>query len=554
MIFEKYVIIVTENFIARPAKKFYSQQQEKFIRTSAFVRKHITRETLMQRIAIIDIGSNSARLVISHIYKSGAYNMVFNQKETLRLAQKTDRDGNLSKEAFESTLKIMQAFAFMCRQYKADKIIAVATAAIRNAKNGDRLVQEVSDRTGVNLHIISGNAEAFLSYIGVINTLPMKDGIIFDLGGGSTELILFRNRTLVESVSIPLGAVNTTDIFNLRDTMPPNVYSDVNFFISTRMEKYSWLKDANLPLIGVGGTARTVAKMIQRSREYPSSRVHNYIFSAQSFRSLFKKLRSTSLEKRKAVPGLSEERADIILAGMSIINCLLAQTGSKRIVTSGCGLREGLFYDYYAKTNNVPLIADDILEDSTLNVLRLFSLNIQHNRQVACLAVTMFDAWHKLHGLGKQYRKLLKTAALLHDIGININYYSHARHSAYMILNAKIFGLTHAEQMLCAVIAGWHNGISKRYFKNHAYRPLLTENDWKIAGQLSLLLALAESLDYSESDTIKTILPGLDPQRATLEIQSASDPSIELHQLEINRTWFEEEFGIPLKIIVRLQS
>ena len=300
----------------------------------------------MQRIAIIDIGSNSARLVISHIYKSGAYNMVFNQKETLRLAQKTDKDGNLSKEAFESTLKIMQAFAFMCRQYKADKIIAVATAAIRNAKNGDRLVQEVSDRTGVNLHIISGNAEAFLSYIGVINTLPMKDGIIFDLGGGSTELILFRNRTLVESASIPLGAVNTTDIFNLRDTMPPNVYSDVNFFISTRMEKYSWLKDANLPLIGVGGTARTVAKMIQRSREYPSSRVHNYIFSAQSFRSLFKKLRSTSLENRKAVPGLSEERADIILAGMSIINCLLAQTGSKRIVTSGCGLREGLFYDY----------------------------------------------------------------------------------------------------------------------------------------------------------------------------------------------------------------
>ncbi len=455
----------------------------------------------MQRIAIIDIGSNSARLVISHIYKSGAYNMVFNQKEMLRLAQKTEGEGLLSKEAFDSTLQVMQSFAYMCRQYKTDKIIAVATAAIRNAKNGSQLTNEVFEKTGIRLHIISGNMEAQLSYLGVINTLPMKDGIIFDLGGGSTELILFRNRKLVESVSIPLGAVNTTDIFHIRDTMPPSAYSDINFFISTRMEQYPWLKDASLPLIGVGGTARTVAKMIQRSRNYPSSRIHNYIFSAQSFRTLFKKLQGTTLEERVNIPGLSEERADIILAGASIINCLLAQTKSKRIITSGCGLREGLFYDYYAKTNNVPLIAEDILKESTQNVLRLFSVNIEHNRHVAALALSMFDGWHGLHGLGKQYKKLLKTAALLHDIGITINYYSHARHSSYMILNAKIFGLTHAEQMLCAVIAGWHNGIAKRYFKNHAYRSLLREKDWDIAGKLALLLALAESLDYSESNS-----------------------------------------------------
>ena len=159
----------------------------------------------MQRIAIIDIGSNSARLVISHIYKSGSYNMVFNQKEMLRLAQKTESDGLLSKEAFDSTLQVMQSFAYMCRQYKTDKIIAVATAAIRNAQNGSRLAAEVFEKTGIRLHIISGNMEAQLSYLGVINTLPMKDGIVFDLGGGSTELILFRNRKLVESSLSPPG-------------------------------------------------------------------------------------------------------------------------------------------------------------------------------------------------------------------------------------------------------------------------------------------------------------------------------------------------------------
>ena len=210
----------------------------------------------MQRIAIIDIGSNSARLVISHIYKNGSYNMVYNQKEALRLSQKVDAKNQLTEEAFTSTIETMKSFAYMCNIYRADKIIAVATAAIRNASNGSELVDKVAAETGIQLHIISGNTEAYISYLGVINTLDVKDGIIFDLGGGSTELILFKNRQIMDSVSLPFGAVNTTGMFNTRNEMPPNVYSDVSFFIMSRLAQYPWLKQQGLPLIGVGGTAQ----------------------------------------------------------------------------------------------------------------------------------------------------------------------------------------------------------------------------------------------------------------------------------------------------------
>ena len=131
----------------------------------------------MQRIAIIDIGSNSARLVISHIYKNGAYNMVYNQKEALRLSQKVDGNNLLTEEAFASTIDTMRSFAHMCKIYQADKTIAVATAAIRNASNGADLVAKVAEQTGIQLHIISGNTEAYVSYLGVINTLDVKNGI-----------------------------------------------------------------------------------------------------------------------------------------------------------------------------------------------------------------------------------------------------------------------------------------------------------------------------------------------------------------------------------------
>ena len=504
----------------------------------------------MQRIAIIDIGSNSARLVISHIYKNGAYNMVYNQKEALRLSQKVDGQNLLTEEAFTSTIDTMRSFAHMCKIYQADKTIAVATAAIRNASNGGELVAKVAELTGIQLHIISGNTEAYISYLGVINTLDVKNGIIFDLGGGSTELILFKNRKILESVSLPLGAVNTTGMFNIRNEMPSNVYNDLNAFIMSRLSQYPWLKQNNLPLIGVGGTARTVAKIIQRAKKYPATKIHNYAYPVQTFRSFFNKLRLANLEQRKKISGLSTERSDIILAGSSIISCLLEATGAKKLITSGCGLREGLFYDYYSKSNNVPLIAKNILERSRENTLRLFESDTGHAHHITKLALAMFDGWMELHKVRKSYRRLLETAALLHDIGITINFYSHARHSAYMIQNAKLFGLTHKEQIITSAIAGWHNGVSKNYFKSRFYKEMLTESNWKLINKLALLLALAESLDYSEMRMVHTLTPSFNKKNAVLTVHAEHMPTIEMHQLQDHLSWFKKTMGVELKVEV----
>lgn len=132
-----------------------------------------------------------------------------------------------------------------------------------------------------------------------MNTLSVKDGILFDLGGGSTELVLFRDRQIVESVSIPMGAVNTTAMFNIRGILSNSVFSDVNYLLASKISKYAWLQDTKLPLIGVGGTARTVARIIQKERHYPTSKIHNYAVTAQTVRNVFKRLRAMDLDIRK---------------------------------------------------------------------------------------------------------------------------------------------------------------------------------------------------------------------------------------------------------------
>ncbi|PWM79705.1 MAG: hypothetical protein DBY32_02260 [Phascolarctobacterium sp.] len=503
----------------------------------------------MQRIAIIDIGSNSARLVITHIYKNGAYNMVYNQKEALRLSQKVDKNGCLTPQAFSDTIETLKTFAYMCKLYNADHIIAVATAAIRNAKNGAELTRLVQKETGINLHIITGNTEAYYSYLGVINTLPYESGIIFDLGGGSTELIYFEERKILESVSVPIGAVNTTAMFNTRGSVNAATFGELCAYLRRRLGEYPWLKQPKLPLIGVGGTARTIGKIHQRASGYPTTKIHNYKLTVQAFRGILNRLKNTTLEERRKISGLSSERADIIIAGASIINALFEVTGSKQLITSGCGLREGLFFDYHSKETGIPLIAEDILERSTEKILTLYTPDPTHSRHITDLALQMFDSWHALHRLNKNFRRLLKTASLLHDIGITINFYSHARHSAYMIQNAQLFGLTHKEQLMTSAVAGWHNGVSKSYFyRDQLFQTMLTENNWQAVNKLALILALAESLDYTQSSLLAIKRAGADKNGAYLTLTASGNAAIEMHQIRTHLKWFAKTFGMPLDI------
>ena len=235
----------------------------------------------MKRIAIIDVGSNSARLVIMEIHASNACNLVYNQKDPLRLALKTDKKGYLTEEAFAATTNCLKNFASMCRIFQADEIIAVATAAIRNAPNGAKLAKAASQASGINLEIISGKTEAYLSYLGVINTIDVKDAVIFDLGGASTEVILVKDRKLVDSVSLPIGCVNLTKNFKLNNAADPVALNKMRRAINDQMQKAPWIAGCGLSLVGVGGTARSIGKIEQKRTKYFTSKLHNYQFGIQ---------------------------------------------------------------------------------------------------------------------------------------------------------------------------------------------------------------------------------------------------------------------------------
>ncbi|HMM23066.1 MAG TPA: Ppx/GppA phosphatase family protein [Selenomonadales bacterium] len=502
---------------------------------------------MTERIAIIDLGSNSARLIVMHIYANCAYNLVYNQKETVRLGEGLSSSGLLRAEAMQRAVDTLKIFAHMCRLFEVNTTLAVATAAVRNAKNGPELLRRIQDEAGITLESISGKAEGGLGFLGVINTLDVTDAVLFDLGGGSIELTLIRNRRPERIVSLPFGAVTLTDRFGTRDKVTEVQLLQLRRYIMRHLEKLAWLADVRLPLIGVGGTARNIAKMDQKRKNYPFHKVHNYRLGHLSMGDLWQALASADLKQRMKLPGLSSERADIIVAGVTIVKSLFDITGSDRLIASGCGVREGLFLKYYLNRTRQPEIIDDILLHSVRNMLLFYKGNIPHAYHVAELAEAMFDGWQYAHRLDPRDRTLLRVAALLHDIGITINYYDHSRHSAYLVENARLFGLTHREQMLAAVVAGWHNGPSSKYVRNRLYSEFLDESDWQKARKLALFLALAESLDKTQMGLVQKVAAGISAKCAYLDLAIAEEgATIELAEIAGYQKWVKKELGLQL--------
>lgn len=506
----------------------------------------------MERVAFIDLGSNSVRFVIYEISRTGSYRLIYQEKESIRLSENMWGKGALTEEAMERALQSLQSFVHMAKVMEVDHIRSVATAAVRLATNGEEFIQQVLEKAGLELECISGEEEARLGFLGVINTIGLKNFVIFDLGGASTEVTLVKNRQIEQSVSIPIGALTLTGTYQKGGEFTDKEYQRMVQAIKKTIATHKWLKNAKMPLLGIGGTARNIAKMDQRKLSYPITKIHSYEIPYHRFMELLDDVRSKPLEQRKKINGLSSERADIIIAGMTIVQELFNYVNSKTLVVGGSGLREGLFYDYYGHhyLGGNPII-EDILTHSAENILLdMTKHELVHAKYIATLADTLFVKWRLLHKGDTILRRCLKVAALLHDIGKRVNYYSHARHGCYMLVNSNLYGMSHVEQAFSAFLVMNSHGLTPKEYKTFLYGKLLDDEQRTVGKKLSLILAIAEALDESHEQLISAVHTTIEPQVVRLEIAYPKERNISVtrnavHKLEKS---FKKEFKRTLQI------
>ena len=503
----------------------------------------------MEKIGIIDLGSNTARLLIVEMFTDGHYMVVDQLKESVRLGQDMDRDGFLKPKRIEETIKTLKTFKRLCDASGVDRIIAVGTAAVRRAKNQRSFLDEIQVSCNITIRVLSEEEEAILVYRGVINTMDIPKGLILEIGGGSPKSIYYNRRNLLNYASLPFGAVTLTDLF-ASDESPEVAAAHVEEFFTEQVKKIDWLKevDPEAQMIGVGGSFRNLFKIAKLVRKYPLDTPHNYKLATEDFTGVYDMLKALDVDKRKKIKGLSPSRADIMPAALAIIKSFVSYMNIGEFTIGGNGLREGLMLNQALPiTTEKPI--SDVLGYSLETLVKYHGCDTKHVEHVMQLSIQLFKQLRVLHKFSRQYLKVLKIAASLHDIGRTVKYYNHARHSWYMILNANIAGATHREIVLAAFVAGCHNREEIPMGEWVKYKDLVLEEDLDAVKKLGVLLRIAESLDRTQCGVVTGINCDVLGDSVIMKTEIAGDAALEIRDAAASNPEFKRAFKKNLEIL-----
>jgi exopolyphosphatase / guanosine-5'-triphosphate,3'-diphosphate pyrophosphatase len=481
-------------------------------------------------IGVIDLGSNTARLVVYEQDDRGLVYEVENVKRVLRLSSHL-RDGRLEREGIEKTLTCMRQFQHLLRAYNVTTAIGVATAAVRQAENGRELLDAIRAETGLSIRVLSGEEEARYGYLAVVNTMNIDEGITVDIGGGSTEVTWFSGRQLRESVSFPFGIVTLTRMFLPNDPPSAEEMKRLREYVEQQFSGCTWIRDRRCPVIAIGGTARNLAKMHQRSVGYSLGSVHHYVMSAKQVDGVLERARALPWEERKQLPGLSKDRADVILSGIAVFRALLAIVNGHELVVSNKGLRDGVLYETAFGTK--PTDIREVRRRSVEQFMNRYQVDKRHARHVRTLALALFVRLRELgvFRYGEVEKSWLEAAALLHDVGRSINVYEAAEHTFYLLSHVLLLGFTHRERLLIAMIASYKNNkLMQQQFARHA--DIVGKADKALVEKLGLVILLARTLDRSMTQQIREVRLRGDGERIVMECVGSGENLMEYALLE----------------------
>jgi exopolyphosphatase / guanosine-5'-triphosphate,3'-diphosphate pyrophosphatase len=501
------------------------------------------------RIAIIDLGSNSFRLVV-FTAADGWWQRTDEIYQPVRIGEGMAATGRLGEAPMERALATLDVFAHFCRagELEGEAIDAVATSAIRDAENAADFLARARERTSLPIRVLSREAEARYGYLAAVNSTTLTDGCVLDLGGGSMQLVRVADRLARESGSWRLGAVRMTERF-LPGGGPAKrrQLQELRDHVARELQDAPWLSRAGRRLVGIGGTVRNLAVAAQRAAGMPSNGVQGAVVTRAALEELVGRLAALPACERSGVPGIKPGRADLILAGAVVVQGALAAGGFDALEVTEAGLREGVFFERYLSdwdsarprdlthlrpsghtarsagsgrvpptttttTVDRPPLFDDVRRASVWNLAARCHVDEAHTRHVSALALGMFDQLARLglHEGDPGERELLWAACVLHDIGMSVDYDDHHKHSRYLILNGGLPGFSPREVAIVAQAARYHR---KGLPEPGPLAALFEEGDAQRLDRCAVLLRLAEDLERSRDqlvrDTVLTLIPGL---------------------------------------------
>ncbi len=510
-----------------------------------------------ERLAVIDLGSNSFRLVV-FMAGEGWWKRTDEIYEPVRIGEGLMASGRLGEEPMERALATLDVFSHFCRAsgLDGDAVDAVATSAIRDAENAEEFLERARSLSLLPIRVLSREEEARYGYLAAVNSSTLAEGCVLDLGGGSLQLVGVADRLERDVGSWRLGTVLMSERF-----LPPNgpakrkQLEELREHVAGELEGADWLPRAGEPsgarLVGIGGTVRNLAAAAQRAAGLPSNGVQGMVIEREALDELVQRLAALPAEERSTVPGIKPARADLILAGAVVVQGVLQAGGFSGLETTEAGLREGVFFERLlggcaSAAHSTPLF-EDVRRASVLNMAAQYHVDIEHTHHVAALALGMFDELARLglHDGDPRERELLWAASMLHDIGMSIDYDDHHKHSRYLILNGGLPGFTPVETAIIAQSARYHR---KGMPVPGPMAPLFAEGDAERLDRCAVLLRLAEDLERSRDQLVRGTRIALKDGEVELRLVAEGESAVPRWAAGRERPLFARAFHRELSV------
>ena len=534
----------------------------------------------MRTFAAMDIGTNSVRLAVVEVKPNQTWTTLASQKQVVRLGEgefdqvpvkaKAGKDEgetvshSLTEAAIARGALVCARFAEVAHGFGADEIVALATAAVREADNGYEFVRRVRDLADLDVRIISGQEEARLIYLGVVSGIdlpPGKRALFMDIGGGSTELIVGDSQSYSFLDSLKMGAIRLTAEGVPDPTKPvtPAAWADLQRRIRSLLAPAARaISRAGFSVMyGSSGTAQNLAEIIANAAALPvPTSFRNYELSLADVQATTKRLCAMTLEQRRRVPGINPERADIIIGGSAILQTVMETVGANAIRISDRGLREGIIVDRLRRSAPAPAEgdggADSARRRSIRQLMAATGVDEAHSAHIVHLSLSLFDQWKALglHDYGPA-RELLEYAALLHDAGFFVSHTDHQQHSYYLIRHSELLGFNDREIEIMASLALYHRKGTPR--RKHAHYARLDAKAQRVIRVLSCALRLAEALDRSHLMLVRDVCCEklARPGRVRMTLLADADAQLEVWAAEGQAPAFEKTFDLPLEVRVK---
>jgi exopolyphosphatase/guanosine-5'-triphosphate,3'-diphosphate pyrophosphatase len=505
-----------------------------------------------QQLAVVDLGSNSFRLVV-FTARDGWWKRTDEIYEAVRIGEGLAATGVLGEAGMARAQATMEVFAHFCRAggLGREQVDAVATSAIRDATNAREFLDRAGAASGLHVRVLSKEEEARYGYLAAVNSTTLSDGVMLDLGGGSMQLVHVEARLAQELDSWPLGAVRMTERF-LPDDKPakPKQMRELRAFVAGALERAPWIKRSGSRIVGIGGTARNLAAAAQRDAGIAEFGVQGFVLTRDALGALVDELASRPPSERGDVPGIKPGRADLILAGALVVQAVLDEGGFDALDVTEAGLREGVFFERHLARDDGEALFDDVRRASVVNLAAQYGMAPDGNRHiahVARLALGLFDelAEAGLHPGDAAERELLWAAALLHDIGMTVDYDDHHKHSRYLVLNAGLPGFAQREVALIGQAVRYHR---KGTPSLGPFDTIAEKGDEDRLHRMSALLRLAEDLERSRDQLVREAHVSLDDGRVRVGLVSDADARVARWAAGREGELFERAFGRGLEV------